>query len=468
MRRLAVLIPIVLGAAQAKGEPVDLSKSPCLQPPMQVQPLIGEPPLAFRAGAGRTWDARDQVFMQDEMVGTGVLAPEGASDNTCILGATLVGPIGPDVTWRSSIKPDGIQHARPTGSYQVHGAWISRVNDALSPPKATDISRTVTFFYRDIYAREIRDDLLENDSCLGGEIADSLFDGVHMGFSERPGGNTIIDLGPEMPVVTIKNTMVRLECQTDVRGGTGCPPGQSHGQWFKLNHGRCKTSDGQIGPRYVLDNVIFRADETGTAGIAGLRFPEEARLTATNVTVLYVGPGMPPSMPSGVRLVTDRAEAERIWDEARAKWLADHRCDSNGDDCRYLTSEPLPPPPEAPEITAMYNAVSGLIASTEIWRAELPEGNLRRVGRNTGIKHSKNLHNAVQAMNEQQGDHTAFAHMHSLASRSIERALSLSSAVEAGDGQAAFLVSQPELTEAIVLQVPEVVRAYETTPALKR
>lgn len=337
-----VALALLLLPAGATKAAVDLAESPCLQPPAEVSKLTPDS-ARFKAEPGRTYDARGQVFTGG---GVGVINPRHGSGNTCLVGPTIVGPIGPEVSWSSRLKPDGIQHSRTTGPYRVHGASIRCVNDALSPPKALDTPRSVTFSYRDIYAREIRDDLLENDACLGGEIRDSLFEGVHMGFSERPGAKSTINLGPTMPVVTIANTMLRLECQMDSRGGTGCPGETSHGQWWKLSHGRCKTADGRIGPRYVLENVIFRADETGTAGISGISMPEAERLIASNVTVLYPGPGTVPPMPPGVTVVRDRAEVERIWNEARSKWLADHGCDQNGDNCAYLRMTDAPSPPE--------------------------------------------------------------------------------------------------------------------------
>jgi hypothetical protein len=349
-RRVALLaaLALPLSPGVAVGAMVNLSESPCLQPPAQVSKLT--PASArFRAEPGRTYDARGQMFTYG---GVAVIEQRNASGNTCLVGPTIVGPIGPEVSWSSRLKPDGIQHSRPTGPYRVHGASIRRVNDALSPPKALDTPRSVRFSYRDVYAREIRDDLLENDACLGGEIRDSLFDGVHMGFSERPGAKNRIDLGPTMPVVTVANTMIRLECQTDVRGGTGCPGKTSHGQWWKLSHGKCQTADGRIGPRYVLDNVIFRTDETGTAGISGIRMPEPERLLTSNVTVLYPGPGKVPPMPPGVTVVRDRAKVERTWNEARAKWLADHGCDQNGDNCAYLRTPDVPLPPEPKPISS--------------------------------------------------------------------------------------------------------------------
>jgi hypothetical protein len=316
-----------------------LARSSCLDnSPGRISRLTGPDPVSFEADAGQTYDARGQRFTDtQEGVNAGVLEPKYA-DNVCIVGPTLIGPLTSRFTWDSALKPDGIQWYRPAGRHELQGAWIARVNDALSPPKDPEITRNAYFVFRDIYAREIRDDALENDACLSGEIHDSLFDGVHMGFASRPGSGNLVQVGPNMPVVRISNTMLRLVCQTDVRADSSCAAGTSHAQWFKLanlsNPNKCVTSDGQLAPHYRLTDVILRADSVPSDGVSALALPAEG--TYQNVTVLYTGPGTLPSMPPGVTVVTDTVRANQIWNTARDKWLAAHGCDAEGSNCSLL------------------------------------------------------------------------------------------------------------------------------------
>lgn len=325
-------------ATPGSGAAVNLANSSCLNKPAnRITALNGPNPLSFNAIAGQTYDARGQIFTETvQSVSAGVIEPKNAND-VCVVGPTLIGPLDSSYVWESALKPDGIQWNRPVGRHELHGAWIRQVNDALSPPKGVDAPRDSYFIFRDIYAREIRDDVLENDSCLSGEIHDSLFDGVFMGFSSRPGTGNVIHMGPAMPVVRITNTMLRLTCQTDNKTGSSCPSGSSHGQWFKMskltNTNNCTTDDGRLGPRYHLTNVILRADHIGLSGIDGLFLPEG---TYENVKVLYTGPGTLPAMPPGVTVVTNLQQVEQLWNGARNTWLTAHGCDSNGNNCTYL------------------------------------------------------------------------------------------------------------------------------------
>lgn len=449
---LSVLACLLVSVAH--GATVDLSTSPCLAPGVPVVQLRPDT-ASYIAQSGVTYDARDQAFSGS---GAGVINPRNADGNTCLLGANIDGQIASTTPWSSAMKPDGIQHSNARGPYRVHGASIRRVNDPLSPPKAVDTPREVSFEYRSIYVAEGRDDLLENDACLPGVIDDILVDGIHTGFSSRPGGDGWTRPDLTRPTVSVSNFLIRFDCQTDTRskaGRSSCPAGSSHGQMFK--RGDCKFADGQD-VRYELSDGIVRFDHVPIQGMAGISIPADA--TVDDVTVIYLGPNPSrlPLYPAGVRVITDPVEGERIWSEARSKWLADHRCDQDGSNCGFLTSQPVqpPPPPEPPEITAMYNAVSGLRTSTQAVQDALAVGNLTRVGRNTGLRHSQHLHDAVHAMMLAKGDQPALLHMHALAARAMDRSSRLSVAAQASDLEAARQAADPALTEEIVLQVPRV------------
>jgi hypothetical protein len=106
-------------------------------------------------------------------------------------------------------------------------------------------------------------------------------------------------------------------------------------QWWKLSP-KCKTNAGQIGPRFVVEDTIFRADHASRNGVKQMDFPNGSQILARNVTVLYGGPGVLPAMPPGVTVVTNKVRINQIWNAARTKWLADHGCDPNGDNCSFL------------------------------------------------------------------------------------------------------------------------------------
>lgn len=317
------------------GGSVDLSQSSCFSKP-KISVLSGGSPKSWSGASGTTYDARGQTFTENRLDGSsGVLHPQGGSD-FCIVGPKIIGPVTSNLPWLSGMKPDGIQHANSTGKYEVHGAWITGVNDALSPPKSGDTSRNVSFSYRNIYVKQAHDDLLENDACLGGEIKDSLIDGTHMGFSSRPGGSETFNT--PRTTVKITDTMVRLICQSDTRDkapSVGCPGMTSQAEWFKDGPDCHFTNGNDV--KYELRNVILRADaDAVSGGISSMYIPSDALID--NVTVIYLGPNPSrlPRMPDGVRVITDRATGEAVWNEARNQWLTRHGCDSNANNCAYL------------------------------------------------------------------------------------------------------------------------------------
>ena len=325
------------GGGTGGGGAVDLSKSACFSKPAnKISVLNGPNPASFNAVSGQTYDARGQTFTESTLDGSaGVLHPQGGSD-FCIVGPKIVGPVTSDKPWLSAMKPDGIQHGNSTGPYVVHGAWLSGVNDALSPPKSGDTSRGVTFSYRDIYVKQAHDDLLENDACLAGEIKDSLIDGIHMGFSSRPGG--AVSINTPRTTVRIQDTMVRLICQTDTRSkapSVGCSGMSSQAEWFKDGPDCHFTNGNDV--KYELTNVILRADaDAVSGGIGSMYIPADAVIN--NVTVIYLGPNPSklPNLPAGVRVITDKATGEQVWNTARNQWLTRHGCDSTGNNCAYL------------------------------------------------------------------------------------------------------------------------------------
>jgi hypothetical protein len=72
--------------------------------------------------------------------------------------------------------------------------------------------------------------------------------------------------------------------------------------------------------RLVVRNTILMAERTSVNGPRIMDFPTNAEFE--NVTLVWLGPGdYPGRLPAtGVTVVKDR----RVWDEARARWLARH------------------------------------------------------------------------------------------------------------------------------------------------
>lgn len=118
----------------------------------------------------------------------------------------------------------------------------------------------------------IRDDFVENDGLLSGEIIDCLADGVYVFLSARPGKNA----DPEQlanatpPVVKIRNTLIHLmpmPYDGDMKGGKRryIEDGKACGKLFKWSPwaGRVDVAD-----------CVFRVDGMAAAGPTPMRFPE--------------------------------------------------------------------------------------------------------------------------------------------------------------------------------------------------
>jgi hypothetical protein len=112
----------------------------------------------------------------------------------------------------------------------------------------------------------------------------------------------------------------------------------SHSAFFKGSSDCPFTNGNDV--RYVLKNVIFRADHRPIYGAKSLKIPSDAQIN--NVTVIYLGPDANtlPSYPAGVKVITDKTQGEQVWKKARDQWLARHGCDANGDSCAYLKKKP--------------------------------------------------------------------------------------------------------------------------------
>ena len=247
-----------------------------------------------------------------------------APGGTCISGGEVVGQQSRDLGWddvkhggAGRYDHDGVHWSHPSpGLVTVENSHIVNVEDAIGPPKgaATDIGASL--LVRGVHAEYIRDDFLENDACLPGEVADVLVDGTHMFVSERPSGSAqcVADRPKDLH---IHDSVVWLSCQPDMRGSknkSSCPntPGglrQSAGEVFKWRAGS---------GRVRMERVVVRIDGTPVGGAGSMAWPAG---TYRDVTVIWTGEGAYPSeVPPGVSVTTDI----EVWQAARRQWLDRH------------------------------------------------------------------------------------------------------------------------------------------------
>lgn len=242
-------------------------------------------------------------------------APGGSG----VVGGRILGRQARTLTWdemkHGGYDTDGVHWSRPTaGVFTVEGTYIENIEDAIGPPKSKDTDLGASFVIRGVRAAYIRDDFLENDACLPGEVADVLVDGTHMFVSQRPGGKArcVTERRKELYV---HDSVVWLHCTPDDRtdeNRSSCPDGpgglrQSTGAIFKWREG-----SGTV----RMERVVIRVDGTPAASLKAMTFPEGSY---EDVTIVWAGPGpYPAPVPPGVTVTTDLA----IWERARTAWLA--------------------------------------------------------------------------------------------------------------------------------------------------
>ena len=210
-----------------------------------------------------------------------------------------------------------------TGLQSIEGARIHNLEDGWKPHETPSFKlraypNTARIAMRHCYLTGIRDDAIENDEFIPGEIEDSLFDGVHCFISEqnerqaglyRPRVETI---GPnEDPQIKVTRALVRLTVTNGGEKGTG--------KFFKLQ--------GRESPvhTFIITDSVFATDAAPRqGGWQSQRFPADAVFRGTNYLLWLGEPGAyrgprPPQM----KFLEGQAAKDK-WHEARNQWLVAH------------------------------------------------------------------------------------------------------------------------------------------------
>lgn len=244
---------------------------------------------------------------------------EKAPGGSGVIGGRIIGQQPRTLTWdemkHGGYDTDGVHWSRPTpGVFTVEGTYVENIEDAIGPPKSPGTDLGASFVVRGVHAAFIRDDFLENDACLPGEVADVLVDGTHMFVSQRPTGKARCEDGRRKELY-VHDSVVWLHCTPDRRvdeNASSCPDGpngvrQSTGSVFKWREG-----SGTV----RMERVVLRIDGTPAASLKAMAFPDG---TYEDVTIVWTGPGpYPAPVPPGVTVTTELA----AWERARAAWLA--------------------------------------------------------------------------------------------------------------------------------------------------
>ena len=214
-----------------------------------------------------------------------------------------------DQTWAEGYQSPGhsgnynnaamiMQHGRSIiDGIRSHNAWDGIRLWQRNYSLGTD----PTFHLRNNWLTYNRDDCIEHSTTLGGLVEDNLFDGCYVFFSSRTPSS-------KAGRVTIENNLIRME---SMPGQNKQPSKSGFGSLFKWS---------ATAPTLELYDNIFLFDEAEAWN--SLDWPTGDIKGCRNNIIVWLNDGpYPGNLPSNCVTVTkDRS----IWDNARARWIAEH------------------------------------------------------------------------------------------------------------------------------------------------
>lgn len=239
---------------------------------------------------------------------------KGGPAGVCVLGGRVVGKQPRELPWRfmkKSYDGDALR-IESAGPMIVDGLYSENVEDHFSPRGGGD------WTIRHSRAVYLRDDFVENDGLLSGEIEDCLVDDAHVFISNRPGKraaeSAVAKKKNHPPHVKVRDTLVRIsplpyDGDMKLADQAHIVDGLSGGKLFKWS-----VAGGTVDVR----NCIFRLDMISPNGPSSMGFPPG---TYVDVTLIWLGDGdYPAPLPPGVTVSRDVT----IWETAREAWLQKH------------------------------------------------------------------------------------------------------------------------------------------------
>ena len=228
-----------------------------------------------------------------------------------ISGVSVIGIQSEDLPWRvvkSMWDGDALHVKGCSGTVTVTDVFFDNVEDGFGPCEGLS-----KWSLKNAYMRSIRDDAIENDGLVSGEIINCLIDGCYVFLSEQSGARP----QPERSHVSIRGCLVHIQAQPH-DGVTGRAWRDRHIRVGDDGIGRApgmlfKWFDG-AGTVDVRD-CVFRVDDISFNGPSAMAFPPGKY---AGVTLVWLGKGdYPQPLPEGVKLTRD----VQIWIRARGQWI---------------------------------------------------------------------------------------------------------------------------------------------------
>jgi hypothetical protein len=204
-------------------------------------------------------------------------------------------------------KIEAIRVDRAWDAFRVGGASCARI-----PGSCHNLIQGV-------WASNVRDDCVEDDTLGGLVVKDSLFDGCFSGVSADPGGCTKCPAShQDTDTIMLDGVLLRLQ---------GFP--YTYMGKFTMHHVGPFKIHGSLGPRLVVNDSVIafeyydptRYDRWSTGW-------KKIKSCRNNQLLWLPDAPFPPSpnfpMPPGCFTIRTGAAARAVWNEARSAWIAQH------------------------------------------------------------------------------------------------------------------------------------------------
>ncbi len=230
--------------------------------------------------------------------------------NLSLSGVAVIGVQSLDLPWRvvkEMWDGDALLAKHCEGMLKVKDVYFRNTEDGLGPGEGLD-----HWTLERAWMENIRDDAIENDDLVPGEVINCLIDGCFVFLSQRAPDGRVNEL-----TTVVRDSLIRVSAQAHdgaeqkpwrdrfiVMGEDGI--GRAPGMIFKW-----AGSSGRV----EMHDCILTMDAISINGPDEMRFPPG---TYENVTLVWAGEGpYPVPLPSGVSVTTD----VDVWRKARASWI---------------------------------------------------------------------------------------------------------------------------------------------------
>ena len=245
-----------------------------------------------------------------------------AAARTCMIGGELLDQFGdpPPLDWRTWHDDYNAACVKVAAVdwMQVQGHVCRGIQDGFRMQENAVNANNTRFLIEDSYVGNVGDDCIENDYTTEGVILDSLFDGCHTAFSERPSGDRCWETPPGEQLV-VDHSLFRLR-PMQLEEGFG------YGRLFKWPT-HCGSMNVANQPVIKCSTFLvpdFRLDD----GTDGMEFPantvvDDSACPDDPTTIVWLGGG--DTYPGNLRGLPIRTTTNiGYWNAKVADWHARH------------------------------------------------------------------------------------------------------------------------------------------------